>query len=418
MRHLIYYIGVAVLLSLTAFDAVYAGFGITPPYVRNDRLTKGSEFTQEIILVRGDPVEDLKAEISINVPGIEDWFTIDRGMEFILPKGQSQVPMNVTVRVPSNAPYEEFTGNIRVRTVSPDLASGVSIALGAQIDVDIRVVDKILDFEVRRVQLSEVEEPKRIWWLDYPGRIRFAVTIKNTGNAPVAPSRVKFEIFDKRGNVKLEEIENTNSIARVAPFDTKPVEAYLPTHLPPGGYLVKYSIYLEDEIKRQGELTLSVLPEGTIDGYQGYGFTGLSLGDKLTLIVPPVVLLIGILAAILISMRMKKRREARRARKRAPQQMQEYDEYEEPQYDPVPQQQSRRPLRRQPTQAPIAPQGPGMRPVERPGMPVRRTRPLPQQPGTGAPGRAPGRPVRRMPGPGQPGNQGGDVVNLQRRRKE
>lgn len=294
----------------------YAGFGITPPYVRNDKLTQGSTFTQEIILVRGDPVEDLKAEITLNVPGIEDWIVIDRGTEFLLPKGEKQVPMKVTIRVPQGAAYERHQGSIRIRTLSPDPASGVSIALGAQIDVDIRVVDEIRDFDVKRVQISEVEEPRRLWWLEYPGKITFTMGIENTGNAPTAPSRVQLDIFDKRGNVVLEQTFNTNTVEEVLPFETRDVVAYLPTRLPPSAYLVKYSIYrFEDEVKRSGELTLSVLPRGTLNGYVGYGLEGLSFKDKLTMVIPIGLLLVVILIAVVV-VRVRRGRSARPRRQR------------------------------------------------------------------------------------------------------
>ncbi len=278
---------------------VHAGFGITPPYVRNDKLTQGSTYTQEIILVRGDPVEDLKAEITLNVPGIEDWITIDRGNEFLLPAGEKQVPMQVTIRVPQDAPYERYQGSIRIRTLSPDPASGVSIALGAQIDVDLRVVDEIRDFEVKRVRISETEEPRRFWWLEYPGRITFTMGVENTGNAPTAPSRVQLDIYDKRGNVVLETTVNTNTIDEILPFETREVTAYLPTRLPPGAYLVQYSIFrFEDDVKRSGELTLSVLPMGTLSAYAGYGLEGLSTSDLMSIILPIALVLLLLLLFI------------------------------------------------------------------------------------------------------------------------
>lgn len=298
----------ALFIILVGADTAYAGFGITPPYVRNDRLTQGSQYTQEIIIVRGDPVEDLKAEITVNVPGVEGWISVDRGNEFLLPAGEKQVPIQVTIQVPQTAPYERHQGNIRIRTVSPDPASGVSIALGAQIDVDIRVVDEIRDFEVKRVQISETEEPTRFWWLEYPGRITFTMGIENTGNAPTAPSRVQFDIYDKRGNVVLETTENTNTLDEVLPFETREVQAYLPTRLPPGAYLVKYSVFrFEDEVKRSGELTLSVLPHGTLAAYVGYGLEGLSLQDRLSLIIP-VGLLVFVLLVSVLMMRLRKSR--------------------------------------------------------------------------------------------------------------
>ncbi len=305
------------VVAFVGAECAYAGFGITPPYVRNDRLTQGSQYTQEIIIVRGDPVDDLKAEIAVNVPGIEGWISIDRGNEFLLPAGVKQIPIQVTIRVPQSAAYERHQGNIRIRTTSPDPASGVSIALGAQIDVDIRVVDEIRDFEVKRVQISETEEPRRFWWLEYPGKITFTMGIENTGNAPTAPARVQFDIYDKRGNVVLESTQNTNSIESVLPFETRDVVAYLPTRLPPGAYLVKYSVFrFEDEVKRSGELTLSVLPQGTLSAYAGYGLDGLSLKDKLTLIIPVGLLVFLLLVTVLVLNLRRHRKRRQPARRR------------------------------------------------------------------------------------------------------
>lgn len=311
MKKYLYVISALAFLCASA-PLAYAGFGITPPYVRTDRLTQGSEYRQEIVLVRGEPVEDLKAEISFNVPEIESWFSIDKGNEFILPKGENQVKMNVIVNVPEDAPYENFTGNIRIRTSSLDTSiSGVSIALGAQIDVDITVVDEILDFEVRRIQMGEAEQGHSLWWLDFPGRILFTMDIENTGNAPVAPSRVVFDIYDSKGIKIQETTSNSNDIEKVPAFETKTVEAHVPTYLPPGGYLVKYSIFNGEESKRSGELTLSILPRGTISDYQAYGFAGLSFADKASLFTPLGGLALG---GLLSSVRGKPRSKRNNAR--------------------------------------------------------------------------------------------------------
>jgi hypothetical protein len=271
-------------------------------------------------------MEDLKAELTVNVPGIEDWIVIDRGTEFLLPKGEKQVPIQVTIRVPQSAPYEQYKGNIRIRTLSPDPASGVSIALGAQIDVDIRVVDEIRDFEVKRVQISEVEEPRRFWWLEYPGKITFTMGIENTGNAPTAPSKVQLDIYDKRGNVVLEQTYNTNTVEEVLPFETRDVTAFLPTRLPPSAYLVRYSIYqYDDVVKRTGELTLSVLPQGTLNGYIGYGIEGLSLKDKLTIVIP-VGILLAVILMVIVVVRIRRARRHTRARRAPKHRPEEHDD--------------------------------------------------------------------------------------------
>ena len=71
------------ILSISLIMPTLAGFGVSPPYVKNERLDRGSHYEQKIILVRGDPIEDLKAEITIDVPGAQEWISIDKGTEFI-----------------------------------------------------------------------------------------------------------------------------------------------------------------------------------------------------------------------------------------------------------------------------------------------------------------------------------------------
>jgi hypothetical protein len=377
-------LGVLATIVLASAEVAHAGFGISPPYVKNTRLTQGSTYTQTITIVRGDAVDDLRAEVTYNMPGFSDWVTIDRGTEFVLPKGQQQVPIQVTVTVPEDAEFDTYRGSMRIRTIPADPSSGVSIALGAQIDVEIRVVDQIRDFTVQRVELSETEEPRRRWWLTFPGKTRFAMNIENTGNAPVAPTTVSFDVYDKRGSVLLSSVESTNRMELVDPFELRRVVAELPNWLPPSGYLVRYEIFLEDELKRSGELTLSVLPEGTLEGYSGYGFTGLSLRDKLTLILPPVVLLVLLIVGLGVL------RFVARGRRRPPQ-----DET-----PPPPPPGHAPPRAPHPYRGAHQPQGPPGHAPPRP--PVRRPAPpRPPQPPHGAP-----------PRPQPPS----DVVDLSRRR--
>ena len=61
-----------ILLFFVLPAKVDAGFGITPPYVRNSSLTRNSVYEPEILLVRSDPTSDLNATISIDAPGFED----------------------------------------------------------------------------------------------------------------------------------------------------------------------------------------------------------------------------------------------------------------------------------------------------------------------------------------------------------
>ncbi len=304
-----------VLLFLFLVPEAHAGFGITPPYVRNASLIRNASYEQTILLVRSDPSSALKADVSVDVPGINDWFTIKEGNSFLLPAGQDKVPMTVVVKVPDNAPYKTYTGNLRIKTSAPDgqVAGGaVSISLGAQVDVEITVIDKqIKDFRVRKIGLSDLNEGHKLGWLYFPGKINFEMFLENIGNVKIAPSKVVFRIYDPSGQVLLEETEHTNRITKINPFDQATVIAELPTHLPRGTYLARYQIFNGDEIKQEGELNMNILPYGTLQA-AGYGFMGLSLAHKLSVLVPVFVVLVSIILILVRSTRRSKPAPARR----------------------------------------------------------------------------------------------------------
>ena len=282
-------------LFILGVPEVYAGFGITPPYVSNTSLTRSSVYEQQILMVRSNPVDDLKALITVDAPRFEDWIEVIEGEEILLPAGIQKIPMTVRVTVPTDADFASYSGNIRIRTQPTDdnaRSGAVSISLGAQIDVNLNVIDKeIKDFRVRKISISDLNEGHKVGWLYFPGKIRFDMLIENTGNVNVSPSTVEFDIYDNRGSVLLEEVVHSNRITRVEPFATENVTAELPTRLPAGSYLARYTIYNEEEIKQEGEVTLSILPYGTLQT-AGYGFLGLSLPHKVSVLMPLITILV------------------------------------------------------------------------------------------------------------------------------
>src|SRR3990167_9977410 len=58
------------LFFVLSADIASAGFGITPPYVRNTSLTRNSTYEQQILLVRGNPDVPQKAQVTIDAPQI------------------------------------------------------------------------------------------------------------------------------------------------------------------------------------------------------------------------------------------------------------------------------------------------------------------------------------------------------------
>lgn len=286
---------IALTLLVGVVSPVYAGFGITPPYVSNASLTRNSVYEQTIYLVRSDPTVDLKAMIAIDVPGINDWFVVEEGSDFILPRNEQKVPMTIRVTVPPDAEFKEYKGNIRIKTGAPDgvpAGAGVNISLGAQIDVDLTVIDKeIRDFKVRKIGISDLNEGHTVGWLYFPGKIRFEMLIENIGNVPVAPTDVVFRIYDKSGTVLLEESHAKGDMDLVDPFLTETIFAEIPTKLPQGSYLARFEILNDSDIKLEGEVNVSILPFGTLQA-AGFGFSGLSLPHKLSVIVPVLFVLI------------------------------------------------------------------------------------------------------------------------------
>ncbi len=285
-----------VLFFSAGVNEVFAGFGITPPYVRNTSLTRNSTYEQQILLVRSDTNVAQKAEISVDAPEIQNWITVVEGSEIKMPRGTQKVPMTVRITVPKDAEFKDYKGAIRIRTLPDDdqVAPGaVSISLGALVDIDLSVIDKeIKDFRIRKIDAGDLNEGTKFAWLFFPGKIRFNMMLENTGNVDISPSKVEFRIFDRAGKVLLEETKNLGKIKKIIPYATETVTAELPTRLPAGSYVARYRIYNDEEIKQEGDISLNVLPAGTLE-LAGFGFMGLSIAHKISILLPVFAVLIA-----------------------------------------------------------------------------------------------------------------------------
>jgi len=291
---------IGLLFCVTVFSVapqyVEAGFGITPPYVRNTSLTRNSTYEQQILLVRSDASTAQVAQVTVDAPEIQDWITIVEGDEIRMPTGVQKVPMTVQIQVPDDAEFRDYEGAIRIRTLPEDgeLSGGsVSISLGALVDVGLTVIDReIKDFRVRRISVNDLNEGSKVAWLFFPGKIRFDMMIENTGNVDISPSNVEFRIFDRSGKVLLEETDNIGGIDTIPPYGTETVTAEIPTRLPAGSYVARYRIYNDDEVKQEGDLSLNILPAGSVQA-AGFGFVGLSMAHKVSILLPVFALLIA-----------------------------------------------------------------------------------------------------------------------------
>lgn len=301
-----------VLFFSTGLSDVLAGFGITPPYVKNTSLTRNSIYEQQILLVRSETNIPQKAEIVIDAPEIESWLEIVEGEEIKMPKGVQKVPMTVKVTVPDDAEFRKYTGKIRIRTLPDDdlvTPGTVSISLGALVDIELDIIDReIKDFRVRRVSVPDLNEGHKFGWLYFPGKINFSMLIENTGNVDISPSEVELRIFDRAGKALLEETRKIGKIQTVKPYDTQTVTAQIPTRLEPGSYVARYKIFNGEDVKQEGDLSLNILPYGSLQT-AGFGFVGLSLAHKVSVLLPVFAILISII--YLLHIRMRNRRGSR-----------------------------------------------------------------------------------------------------------
>lgn len=270
-----------VLLGLFAsFQGAQAGFGISPPYVRTDKpIFPGSVYEQTIILLRSSAEQDMVAQMTIDAPEISNWITFKGGDTLELPKDKLQVPLNVLVEVPENAEVGDYKGhiNIRIAPKGADQTAGVAIALGARVDIDLTITNQaFFDFNVRKVNIPPIETLGWPWrwpifsWLLY--RAEVVMTIENTGNSKVAPSRVHMDVYDLAER-RLIESHDDRSLKKVDPFTTQDVIARFPTKLEPGQYWAKVKIYKDKEIVQNKKIVLSVKPHGELEGGTRLGVT-------------------------------------------------------------------------------------------------------------------------------------------------
>jgi len=231
---------------------IQAGFGVSPPYVNNDRLTPGSHYEKTIYLVRGQPTTELTAEVTIDAPGIRDWITIEKGLIFPLPKGIQQFPMKVIIDVPSDAAYGSYQGYIRVRAVpSGREEGGVATLLGARIDIGLAVTEKgFSDFRLRGVSIPNVEKGNPLVVL---------INLENTGNTKIRPSKVHLDIYDV-AHLTLLQSGDITEMGWVGPFETRQVEGKLPIELELGEYWADVTVYKEGESLGLSKIYFKVVP--------------------------------------------------------------------------------------------------------------------------------------------------------------
>jgi len=242
------------MMAKTAF----AGLGISPAEMITPNLSKGSHVERTFVLSRSDPKEDLYFKVTTE-GATKDWTTLDKGMEFTMPKGQQRFPIVVIVNIPKDTANGEYKGGIRLvsSSKSPDKTggSGSSTALAALIQTDFTITGKqVLEYEISsiRIQTIEVGSPLEV-----------SLTLINTGNVEARPTKVHIEVFDKL-NEKLLESQDITEMGPVEPFETSDIVILVPTKLGIDQYWTKISAYRDEALLKEESLVFEIVEVGSL----------------------------------------------------------------------------------------------------------------------------------------------------------
>ncbi len=234
-------LAISLLIILNA-NSVFAGFGVSPPKVLNHQLLPGSRFEQTIYLVQSKPDKELAATVEIDAPEIEDWISIDQGLEFIIPAGVQQFPIRVSVDVPKEAEFKSYEGQMWIKTLPTDMEEKrgmVTVALGAIITFDLKVsTEEVYGFMVRGLSITNVEEGRPI---------KVGITLQNVGNVRDRPTKIHIDVYDQYHD-KLLYSGDAVDLKYVEPFQTKTITGKFKAELAIGSYWADIWVYKDGNI--------------------------------------------------------------------------------------------------------------------------------------------------------------------------
>ena len=235
-----------------------AAFGVSPPFVNAGHLVPGVTYSQTIYLVQDQPDNDLSVKATLDVPShIASWITIDKGFNFVIPKGVRQFPIVVTVQVPQGEGLGVYSGNLVVAT-APGASGQVTIALGANIAINLTVGNGVFEqYSIPYITLPSIEE-------GWNPRVFFR--FQNNGNIAEQIDSAVFELYDQFSSVRLAYMTKQGGFSQVPPFSTKEYTIEFPTdfHLGVGDYWGSVTFYKGYQAITTYKNIMHVLPPGSL----------------------------------------------------------------------------------------------------------------------------------------------------------
>lgn len=279
----------------------YAGFGISPPSITENRLVAGSVLKRTIYLVQGNAPADVNISLVTDSKNIKEWLSFSPGEAFTIPAGVQQFPLKVTVSVPKNAAMGVYKAYVRLTAAPPmaDSSGEVAIALGGRIDITLTVGNEVFEsYEITGIEIRDITTNQRPTVL---------FSVNNTGNVPSGPHSASFELFNKFGNIRLGYGES-DITDTVPPFSEGGMTVTFPidVRLAEGSYYGRALIYADDQrVVKETRTTFRVKKGGFSGLLAAAGGIGVPLASG-------VIGGLAILVFIVLLVRRKRRRAAKR----------------------------------------------------------------------------------------------------------
>lgn len=248
---------VPILISCLSFlicaNFAQAGLGLSPSKWAEEHGPRGAQIEKTFTFSRSDPEEDLYFQAETEGE-IKDWLEIDKGLEFIMPKGEQQFPIKVKINIPAGADYGNYKGGIRFKseTRTKEKTSGAGVILGALIQIDLAVSDEdFLDYDILQITVPATKENELV---------RISLKIWNRGNIEAKPTKLTMVFWDgyKAEQIEFEEIADFSGIKAVPPFSEGEIEIESSAKLEVGQYWAIIKAYHNDEIIKSEEIIFDV----------------------------------------------------------------------------------------------------------------------------------------------------------------
>jgi hypothetical protein len=242
------------MLSLSPFKA-YAGFGVSPSLIQEQRLVPGATIERTFYLIQGTPENSVDVNFTIESATAASWVTIldIEGSSLTIPEGVQQFPVKVKIQVPPDAPENIHRVFIRTNTIPEGGTGQVAIAMSAKLELELTVGDEIYkEFKIRDVQLQDIP---------VNGQPTVTVKIENTGNVPSGPDSATFELFNKFGDLRLAYAQIDGTIEEVPGFTEETVTVKFPLDIKIGlgEYWGTVKLYEADKLVREEKSVFRVL---------------------------------------------------------------------------------------------------------------------------------------------------------------